>query len=289
MALLLLASCGCTSLPRGRAAVTSVDVNGNAEVSSKSIKKKLATRSSPKFLGLFRGVVYEYEVFDLFVLQRDLARIERYYHARGFYKARARAGRVFYDGPSRASVLIEIEEGPPTLIGKLELGGLEGVDPDAARAARDAAKERVGVGKRFEEGAYEEAEKQIRRALTDAGYAYARVTRRAEVDLPTNRARLRNKTALLAELAPLLLQQRRASWLERFARAGVPCAPVHTVPEALDHPQVQALEMLQPLADAGFALTALPLSVDGERAVWNAAAPTLGQHNAAHGLKEQNP
>jgi outer membrane protein insertion porin family/translocation and assembly module TamA len=171
--------------------VTSVDVNGNDELSSKSIKKKLATRSSPKFLGLFRGVVYDYEVFDLFVLQRDLARIERYYRARGFYKARARAGRVFYDGPSRASVLIEVEEGPPTLVGKLELGGLEGVDPDAARAARDAAKERVGVGKRFEEGAYQEAEKEIRRALTDAGYAYARVTRRAEVDLPTDRARLR--------------------------------------------------------------------------------------------------
>jgi len=98
---------------------------------------------------------------------------------------------VFYDGPSRVRVLIEVEEGPPTLIGKLEVGGLEGVDAEAARAARDAAKQRVGVGKRFEEGAYQEAEKEIRRALTDAGYAYARVTRNAQVDLPTNRAQVR--------------------------------------------------------------------------------------------------
>ena len=191
MVLLSCAFCGCTSLPRGRAAVKSVDIEGNEEVSTKSIRTKLATQASPKFLGLFRGVVYEYEVFDLYVLQRDLARVERYYRARGFYKARARAGRVSYDDPRRVRVLIQVEEGPPTLVGKLELNGLEGLDPELSRAVRESAEQKVGVGKRFEEGAFQEAEKQIRRALTDEGYAYARVTRTADVELPIDRARVR--------------------------------------------------------------------------------------------------
>lgn len=100
----------------------------------------------------------------------------------------------------------------------------------------------------------------------------------------TNRARLQNKAALVAELSALLRQHHRTHWLERFARAGVPCAPVHSLPEALAHPQVEALQMLRPMTDAGFSLTALPLSIDGERAGWDRAAPPLGRDNAAHGI-----
>jgi crotonobetainyl-CoA:carnitine CoA-transferase CaiB-like acyl-CoA transferase len=100
----------------------------------------------------------------------------------------------------------------------------------------------------------------------------------------TNRARLQHKAALVAELAPLLQREPRDRWIERFAEAGVPCAPIHTVPEALAHPQVQALGMLRTMADAGFALTALPLSIDGERAGPDRAAPALGRDNAAHGI-----
>lgn len=102
----------------------------------------------------------------------------------------------------------------------------------------------------------------------------------------TNRARLQNKDALVLELTALLRQHRRSHWLERFARAGVPCAPVYSVPEALSHPQVEALQMLRPMTDAGFSLTALPLSIDGVRAGWDRAAPPLGRDNAAHGIDE---
>ncbi len=102
----------------------------------------------------------------------------------------------------------------------------------------------------------------------------------------TNRARLLNKEALVAEIGAMLQQAPRAQWMERFARAGVPCAPVHSVPEALAHPQVQALEMVRPMTGAGFALTALPLSIDGVRAAWDHAAPALGRDNAAHGVEE---
>lgn len=95
----------------------------------------------------------------------------------------------------------------------------------------------------------------------------------------TNRARLQNKQALLLLLDAELRARTRGEWIERFARVGVPCAPVHSVPEALAHPQVQALGMLAPVPGEDFRLTALPLSIDGERPGLRAAAPALGAHN----------
>ena len=46
--------------------------------------------------------------------------------------------------------------------------------------------------------------------------------------------------------------------------------------------------MVQPMADAGFALTTLPLCVDGVRAGWDRAAPALGRDNAAHAVEEMS-
>jgi crotonobetainyl-CoA:carnitine CoA-transferase CaiB-like acyl-CoA transferase len=99
----------------------------------------------------------------------------------------------------------------------------------------------------------------------------------------TNRARLANKAALFEQLVPLLRTLARDEWLARFEAAGVPCAPIHTLAEAVAHPQVQALDILQPVPDAGFQLTALPLVIDGQRPRLRGAAPALGEHNAAHG------
>lgn len=106
----------------------------------------------------------------------------------------------------------------------------------------------------------------------------------ADERLATNRARLAHKTALLEQLAPLLRTRPRAEWLARLEAAGVPCAPIHSVPEALAHPQVQALGILAAVPGQDFALTALPLTIDGQRPLPRAAAPGLGQHNAAHGV-----
>jgi len=100
----------------------------------------------------------------------------------------------------------------------------------------------------------------------------------------TNRDRLAHKPELFAQLQPLLRTRTRQAWLQCFEGAGVPCAPVHTVPEALAHPQVQALNMFQPVPGADFGLTAIPFTVDGERPAHRAAAPRLGQHNTDYGL-----
>ncbi|HOB65134.1 CoA transferase [Ottowia sp.] len=104
----------------------------------------------------------------------------------------------------------------------------------------------------------------------------------------TNRARLAHKAALFDQLTPLLAARPRAEWIARFEAAGVPCAPIHTVPEALAHPQVQALGMLAPVPGEDFCLTALPITIDGERPALHGGAPRLGQHNAAHGVAAIN-
>lgn len=110
----------------------------------------------------------------------------------------------------------------------------------------------------------------------------------ADERFATNRARLAHKAALLAELEPLLRQRPRAEWTVRLEAAGVPCAPIHTVPEALAHPQVQALGVLQAVPGEDFRLTALPFTIDGERPALHAGAPRLGQHNALHGIPDHH-
>src|SRR5688572_6397710 len=88
-----LAVSACHPVPPGRVAVTSVEVDGNQALGDEELEKKIATRASPKFLGLWRGVFFEQEVFDSALLQQDIQRLERTYRARGFYAARVRAVR----------------------------------------------------------------------------------------------------------------------------------------------------------------------------------------------------
>ena len=105
----------------------------------------------------------------------------------------------------------------------------------------------------------------------------------------TNRARLANKAALVAQLDPILRARPRAEWVGRFEAAGVPCAPINTVPEALADPQVQALGMLAPVPGEDFSLTALPLSFDGTRPPLPGSAPRLGASNATYGFPAPTP
>ncbi len=95
----------------------------------------------------------------------------------------------------------------------------------------------------------------------------------------TNRSRLQNKASLLTELCPFIRAKPRQVLMDLFESVGVPCSPIHTVPEALMQPQIQALGLLQPVPGEDFRLTGLPLSFDGVRPTYRRAAPRLGQHN----------
>jgi len=163
--------------------VDDVSILGAKQVSEGDVEEKLATMPSPKFFGLFRGLVYDYEIFDRLKLQRDLARVERYYRARGFYEAHARAGRVVKRGDGHVVVEIFVEEGLPTLIDEVDLQGLSSLPLDVQSRAERRARKLLPKGDRFEEGNFAEAATNIAKLLNDHGYAHATVTRDAVVDV----------------------------------------------------------------------------------------------------------
>jgi outer membrane protein insertion porin family/translocation and assembly module TamA len=173
----------CSSIPKGRSSVDAVSVIGAKQISESDVQEKIVTSPSPKFFGLFRGLVYDYEIFDRLTLQRDLARVERYYRARGFYQAKARAGRVIRRSDGHVQVEIVVEEGPPTLIRGVQLQGLAGLPNDVQEYTRRRASKLLPQGDRFEEGNFGDAETEITRLLNDRGYAHATVQRDAVVDV----------------------------------------------------------------------------------------------------------
>ncbi len=179
---ILLLSLGCNRVPEGRSAVNEVQVRGADKIDDGDVEDKIATTETKKFLGLFRGVLYDYSVFDRFVLQRDLARVEAFYRSKGYYNAHARAGRVHQIDDKHVRVEILVEEGEPILVRGVRVEGLDGLPPEIVRAAEEAAKS-LADGKPFEEEIYERTGGDVRRALTNRGYAYATVKNDAAVDI----------------------------------------------------------------------------------------------------------
>jgi crotonobetainyl-CoA:carnitine CoA-transferase CaiB-like acyl-CoA transferase len=96
-----------------------------------------------------------------------------------------------------------------------------------------------------------------------------------------NADRMRNLAALVAEMEAVLATRPSHSWIEAFDAAGVPAGPVHSIGEALSHPQVAARDMVveldHPQAGRTRAL-GFPISLSDTPARVTRPAPTLGQH-----------
>ena len=178
---------GCKTIPEGRSTVDRVTVRGSDKVDDDDIRDKMATTETTKFLMLFRGILFEYSLFDRFVLQRDLARVEAFYRSKGYYDVHARAGRVFQIDKNHVRVEVVVEEGPPAVVHTLHVDGLDGLPQAVVDAARKAGVDGLPLEKPFEEDAFKKTEGNVRRALSDRGYAYAKVKSDAAVDIVTHR------------------------------------------------------------------------------------------------------
>jgi outer membrane protein assembly factor BamA len=176
----------CASIPEGRSAIDSVDILGTHFIPAEELRDKLATTASPKAVGLFRGVAYDYEIFDASALQRDLARIERYYRGHGFLEAHSRAGRIIRVSADHVRVQIVVDEGPTTRNGRLRIEGMEGLPQSISDDVWLAAVKVLPSGTRFDEDAYKKAQVAVTRALTDRGYAHATLQANAQADLATH-------------------------------------------------------------------------------------------------------
>jgi outer membrane protein assembly factor BamA len=180
---------GCHTVPPQHTAVDAVDVSGNEKLASADVVDVMATSPSPKFLGLFQGFVYDYELFDRFVFQKDLERVERYYRARGYYQAHARAGRILATKKQHVRVDVAVDEGKPILLKEIKILESAKLDPKLWKDANKAMFQQIALDKPFDEDQFANAETAVRRAFTDHGYAFTQTLRRAEVDLPNHRAR----------------------------------------------------------------------------------------------------
>jgi crotonobetainyl-CoA:carnitine CoA-transferase CaiB-like acyl-CoA transferase len=95
----------------------------------------------------------------------------------------------------------------------------------------------------------------------------------------TNAARVEHKAALLPQIEAIFLARSKGEWIDLLEAEGVPCAPIHTLPEAVTHAQADALGMIQPVPGDDFSLVALPLSFDGARPGIRRAPPGVGEHD----------
>lgn len=173
----------CTKPPKQHFDLTSLKVVGNDEIDEDEIEERIASRETPRFLGLFPGIIYDYETFNRFVLERDLQRIERFYRSRGYYQARVRAARVFRSG-SKVKVEIHVDEGPPVRLARVDVHGLAGLPPDVQREAREYVASKLPLDEPFDEQKFEEAAEALAEALANHGYAQAKVRKAANVNLP---------------------------------------------------------------------------------------------------------
>jgi crotonobetainyl-CoA:carnitine CoA-transferase CaiB-like acyl-CoA transferase len=97
----------------------------------------------------------------------------------------------------------------------------------------------------------------------------------------TNSARMDNRDALVALMNAVLRTRSRADWIAVLDAAGVPAGPVHTLGEALSHPQTLARGMVvdldHPQAGATKAI-GCPVHFSATPARVDRPAPLLGQH-----------
>ena len=100
----------------------------------------------------------------------------------------------------------------------------------------------------------------------------------------THQRRVANFHPLEAALAPLFAARPRADVIARLEATDVPFAPVHTLADALDDPQVAALgtkAVLRHPREGDMVTIACPVLADGARPrARMAAPPTLGEHTA---------
>jgi crotonobetainyl-CoA:carnitine CoA-transferase CaiB-like acyl-CoA transferase len=104
---------------------------------------------------------------------------------------------------------------------------------------------------------------------------------REDARFATNSARMANLAALVDAMNAMLATRTNAEWIAAFDAAGVPVGPVHTIGEALEHPQTLArdavVELVHPQAGRTKAL-GCPLHFSRTPTSITRPAPMLGEH-----------
>jgi crotonobetainyl-CoA:carnitine CoA-transferase CaiB-like acyl-CoA transferase len=104
---------------------------------------------------------------------------------------------------------------------------------------------------------------------------------RADPRFATNAARMQHLDELVAAMTSVLVTRTRDEWIAAFDAVGVPAGSVHSIGEALSHPQTLARGMVVDVAHAeAGAIKALgcPIHFSATPTAVTRAAPLLGEH-----------
>jgi crotonobetainyl-CoA:carnitine CoA-transferase CaiB-like acyl-CoA transferase len=98
----------------------------------------------------------------------------------------------------------------------------------------------------------------------------------------TNPQRVERRDELVPRISERMRVRPAAEWLVRMEAAGVPCAPVQSVPEALADPAFRERGGVWEMEGKGYgrvATVASPLRLERTPAALHRAAPALGEHD----------
>lgn len=185
VAVLAICAGACSTTVRGGApanapTIKDVEIEGNHGVSDKDIVSGLATRGPS---GLFWKT---YRKLDVLAMEQDMARIESYYHRRGYFSAEVLGHPKVDTRGKDADVTFKVKEGAPARVSDL---GIAGLPKDLADAEPLAKQERpLKVGSVFRYDRYEELKAWLAAWLANKGYPHAIVTGQVAVDRDTHTA-----------------------------------------------------------------------------------------------------
>jgi outer membrane protein assembly factor BamA len=144
--------------------VGDITIVGNKAVSTKEIVKRLAlTKSGYRFF----VKVGDAFPFDPELVRVDRLRVERVYQAFGYYSAKV-VDILTKDDRGRINITFVVNEGPPTKVAHLGVGGLKDLPPKVER--RVLRNLPLGDGDVFSEDAYDATKEAVRSRLKDFGY-----------------------------------------------------------------------------------------------------------------------
>ena len=169
--------------------VSRVELSGADGSVLSALRDGLATAESPKFLGLFDGVAFEYEWYDEEKLEKDIERIERYLNAKGYYGGRVKAARVVQLDSQRIRVELELDQGVAVLVEQIAILGTSRLPNELSR--RLLADLPLKGGALFTEQDLDSTKQLLLRRLRVASYAHASVTADVVVDIARHSAHVK--------------------------------------------------------------------------------------------------
>jgi crotonobetainyl-CoA:carnitine CoA-transferase CaiB-like acyl-CoA transferase len=94
----------------------------------------------------------------------------------------------------------------------------------------------------------------------------------------SNPQRVENQTILYPLIEAEMAKRSISAWIALLETAGIPCAPVQSIAQMLEHEQTKALGLLQKVPGSEMQLIGLPMSFGGLRPAIRSRPPRLGEH-----------